>query len=409
MTSELTMPESFERVHHRLIDQLIARGALWSRPLIQAFRETPRHFFLARVFHHTRREGWREVGTRPPDRADLSLLYSDRALTTRLSSPGVQPPCPISSSTQPSLMAQMLEDLHLERGQRVLEIGTGTGYNAALLARVVGDITSLEVDRQVLNEAREHLARFPDRPVHFHHGDGRRGYPEGQPYDRLLITASTSALEPAWIEQLSEGGRLLAPMEVAPGLSYLIQGAGHRDHFTGRLTRPAYFMPLRAEGESGRENPDPCWLPDPGQLQAIAAPWSSWAERRPFSGTIGFVQGLVFLGWLQGLTVSCRQSDNGETTYGVGDLTQGHICWLGTSEWRVSGPLGRNLGNHLWQTFLSAGGPRPTEFRLRAYPPGASPERKATRSRCRLRFARQGTRCYQLWDLGEPRRRPEWA
>src|SRR5262245_61179175 len=126
-----------DEVHHDLIDWLIARGALWSPALIRAFRATPRQLFLDRVYHH-RGGGWREIDPANPDEEDLRLIYSDRALTTRLSDPSKGPPVAISSSSQPSLMAQMLEDMDLHPGQRVLEIGTGTGYNAALVAHVTG-------------------------------------------------------------------------------------------------------------------------------------------------------------------------------------------------------------------------------------------------------------------------------
>ena len=121
-----------------LIDRLIARGALWSPALMAAFRATPRQFFLERIHCHGE-PTWVEVDAANPSSEALRLVYSDRALTTRLEE-GVGPPVPVSSSSQPSLMAQMLEDLDLRPGLRCLEIGSGTGYNAALLAHVVGPV-----------------------------------------------------------------------------------------------------------------------------------------------------------------------------------------------------------------------------------------------------------------------------
>src|SRR5205807_3882795 len=105
--------------------------------------------------------------------------YSDHALVTHVSPAGREGPgLPISSSSQPSLMAQMLEDLRLEAGQRVLEIGAGTGYNAALLAHVVGPgrVVAIDVDRGVLAEAWDHLRAFADRQVDLRHTDGRAGF-----------------------------------------------------------------------------------------------------------------------------------------------------------------------------------------------------------------------------------------
>src|SRR5258708_4050422 len=152
------LPE-IEQAYQRLIDQLIARGALWSQPLIAAFRATPRHRFLDRVYHYQRQEGnWRVVPTQPLDKAGLKLVFADRALITRLSPSGPgQSPVPISSSSQPSLMAQMLEDLHAGPELDVLEIGSGTGYNAALLAAGGCRGGSLCLDPHVLAQAERDL------------------------------------------------------------------------------------------------------------------------------------------------------------------------------------------------------------------------------------------------------------
>jgi protein-L-isoaspartate(D-aspartate) O-methyltransferase len=406
------MRSAAEEAHHRLIDQIIARGALWSAPLVEAFRATPRHRFLDRVYHYTRQHGWREVQTRKPGRAELRLLYSDRALTTRLSGPAEgQPAVPISSSSQPSLMAQMLEDLRLAGGLRALEIGSGTGYNAALMASVVGRVVSVEVDRRVLAEAQEHLRRFPDRAVEFRHADGRVGLPDEAPFDRILVTAASPDLEPAWLEQLAPAGLVQAPLELAPGLAYLVRATVKGGCFEGRLTRPAYFMPLRAEGESGRSDGAgaSAVLPGPEGLQAVAAPWADWAERRAPGGGPSLLPALAFLGWLQGLAVSYQTLPDGRAAYAVGDMVQGHACWLGTREWRVTGPAGHDLGGRLWQTFLGAGGAWPTEFRLRAFPRDRGADGPPSAAGARLSFRRQGPRCVHLWELVEPRSRPVWS
>src|SRR5262245_42365728 len=203
-------PSAADQVNQEMVDRLIAQGALWSPALIAAFRATPRHRFIDRVFQYQRRHNcWHEVITRDPGPEELHLVYADRALITRLSpSRGREPEVPISSSSQPSLMAQMLEDLRPAPGQRVLEVGAGTGYNAALLAQVVGPgrVLSIDVDRQVLAEAWDHLRAFAELRVEVCHADGRCGYAEAAPFDRIMVTAATPDLEPAWLEQLAEGG-----------------------------------------------------------------------------------------------------------------------------------------------------------------------------------------------------------
>ncbi|HZV05966.1 MAG TPA: rRNA adenine N-6-methyltransferase family protein [Gemmataceae bacterium] len=403
-----------EEANQRLVDQLIARGALWSQPLIEAFRATPRHRFLQRVWHYQEQNGgWREVPTQVPGRQELRLLYADRALTTRLSEPAPGlPPMPISSSSQPSLMAEMLEDLRLEPGLKTLEIGAGTGYNAALLSHVVGRVISLEIDRRVLAEAEESLRAFPDRRVELRHGDGRLGCPEAAPFDRILITAAALDLEPAWLEQLSADGLLLVPLDLAPGLAFLVRGTCRGGVFDGRLTRPAYFMPLRDEMEGGRGNSSLSsrLLPVADTLPSVTAPWADWTGRKTPGAGPGLLPSLAFLGWLHGFTIGCQTLADGRTYYGIGDLVKGHACWLGLREWRVTGMAGRNLGLLLWRDFLDAGGPWPTEFRLRAVP-ADTPNAEITEEPADslLVFHRQGPRCRQMWTLEVRRQRPAWS
>jgi protein-L-isoaspartate(D-aspartate) O-methyltransferase len=408
------MSTAGEEANQRLVDQLIARGALWSQPLIESFRATPRHRFLQRVWHYQEQNGgWREVSTQTPGRQELRLLYADRALTTRLSEPAPGlPPMPISSSSQPSLMAEMLEDLRLEPGLKTLEIGAGTGYNAALLAHVVGRVISLEIDRRVLAEAEEALRAFPDRRVELRQGDGRLGCPEEALFDRILITAAALDLEPAWLEQLSEDGLLLTPLDLAPGLAYLVCGTCRGGVFEGRLTRPAYFMPLRDETEEGRGNSSSSsrLLPAADNLPSVTAPWADWAGRKSSSSGPGLLPSLTFLGWLHGFTIGCQSVADGRTFYGIGDLIKGHACWLGLREWRVTGMAGRNLGILLWRDFLDAGGPWPTEFRLRAVPADKlSVEFSEEEPDGVLVFNRLGPRCRQQWTLETRRRRPAWS
>jgi protein-L-isoaspartate(D-aspartate) O-methyltransferase len=393
-------PAATDRANHDLVDRLIAQGALWSPPLIAAFRATPRHSFLDRVYQYQRKQGrWREAVLHDPGPEELRLIYSDRALITRLSR--AAPPTPISSSSQPSLMAQMLEDLKPLPGQRVLEVGAGTGYNAALLAHRVGPgrVLSLDVDRAVLAEAAAHLRALPGRGVTLRHADGRLGCPEAAPYDRLMVTAATPDLEPAWLEQLAGGGLLLAPLVLAPGLAYVVRGTVSHGVFHGRLTRAAYFMPLRAEEEAGAPDSDGPWG---GALHPAPAPWAEWFDRRrPRMGWGGFIQALAFYAYLRGLAVS-YQSGDALPSFRVSGFADGCACVLGLNTWQVSGPAGRELAWQLWRDFLDAGGPWPTEFVLHASPAGGL---RADRPET---YLRDGPRCQHRWQLLESRERPVW-
>jgi protein-L-isoaspartate(D-aspartate) O-methyltransferase len=401
-----------DEVHQDLVDRLIARGALWSSPLIAAFRATPRHLFLDQVYHH-REGGWRIFDPQHLVEEDLRLIYSDRALTTRLSpSPTVGPSgsrgesdqVAISSSSQPSLMAQMLEDLRLCPGQRVLEIGAGTGYNAALLAHVVGALVwSIDVDREVLAGAQRHLAFLPDRGVELHHHDGRERFSLAAPFDRIQVTAATPDLEPAWLEQLVPGGLVQAPLDLAPGLAYVVQGKAHDGVLVGGLTRPAYFMPLRDEGEAGRDRNAPVSpLAGPERLAAVPAPWAGWDDRRPGAEPADFLPSLVFLAWLEGFALGYATCPDGRPGHGVVDLVHGQACWLGPHEWRISGKGGHEMGLRLWQQWLDLGGPHPEEWRLRA---ATDADQLGTPGEARAVYHRQGERFGQRWELPESRER----
>ena len=110
----------------------------------------------------------------------------------------------------------MLDRLDLREGMRVLEIGAGTGYNAALLKTIVGPrgrVVSVDLDREVARKARRalHLGGYSLRVVC---GDGHLGYDAAAPYDRIVLTAGSASIAPAWIEQLREGGLLELPLRM---------------------------------------------------------------------------------------------------------------------------------------------------------------------------------------------------
>src|SRR5688500_4168685 len=117
---------------------------------------------------------------------------------------------PISSSSAPSIMAPMLQALDLHPGHRVLEIGAGTGYNAALLAHLVGPkgkVVSVELEPDIARTARTVL-RSLDVRARVVAGDGHLGFAAGAPYDRIIVTAASSAVPRAWFDQLADGGLL---------------------------------------------------------------------------------------------------------------------------------------------------------------------------------------------------------
>jgi protein-L-isoaspartate(D-aspartate) O-methyltransferase len=182
----------YEALRSQLVQRLRERGALRTERVAAAFRRVPRHAFVPGV---------------PP--ADV---YADRSIAIKL-----QDGIPISSSSQPAIMAEMIEMLDLRGGERVLEIGAGTGYNAALLAELVGPagfVVTVDVDDELVREARRRLdaAGYPQVGVLC--ADGVRGDPDAAPFDRIIATVGVDAIPSAWIAQVREGGRLVAPLTI---------------------------------------------------------------------------------------------------------------------------------------------------------------------------------------------------
>ena len=207
-----------------LIATLRAAGLLDAR-LESAFHAIPRAAFLPNL---------------PPDQA-----YKDEALPIKHDENGSV----LSSSSQPSMMAIMLRQLDLKSGQNVLEIGTGTGYNAALLQQLVGDeghVTTVEIDAPLAELARANLQRVAMGSVLVVEGDGANGYAPRANYDRMMATAGIWDVPPTWVRQLKPDGLIVAPLwmegfEVSAALTLQQDGS-----LASEDNRLCGFIPLRA-------------------------------------------------------------------------------------------------------------------------------------------------------------------
>jgi protein-L-isoaspartate(D-aspartate) O-methyltransferase len=206
-----------------LVQTLQRSGAIRSPALAAAFRNVPRHRFLPGVA--------------------LADAYRDDAIITRRDPTGL----PSSSSSQPSIMAIMIEQAGLEPGHRVLEIGTGTGYNAAVMREIVGArgrVVTVDIQSDVAEEASAHLRAAGYGDVLVAAADGGYGYPAEAPYDRILLTASTSDISPHWRAQLREGGVLVVPLRLrTQGLSVAFEQRG--EELRSRSITCSGFMHLR--------------------------------------------------------------------------------------------------------------------------------------------------------------------
>src|ERR1700694_2004441 len=181
-----------QHLRNKLVSALRRGGWLSDDRVAEAFASVPRHVFV-------------------PDQP-LREVYTNRSFITKQLDG-----FPVSSSSEPAIMAVMVEELELEPGHRVLEIGAGTGYNAALLSRLVGksgSVTSIDIDAEVAQKAEEHLWRARGRSVVIAAADGGYGHAAGAPYDRIVATASCWQIPPAWIDQLVVGGLIVLPLRL---------------------------------------------------------------------------------------------------------------------------------------------------------------------------------------------------
>jgi protein-L-isoaspartate(D-aspartate) O-methyltransferase len=253
-----------------LAERLRDSGDLTDPAWVAAVAGTPRHVLVPKACQQGGDGNWAEVDT-----YESGLAYSTTTLVTR-----VVDGRPLSSSTKPDLMVRMLEILDVRDGQRVLEIGTGTGYNAALLAHRLGDenVCSVDVDPDLVRTARERLAGFGRRP-RLGVVDGGGGWPEHGPYDRIIATCAVPEVPSAWLGQLPEGGKVLVDVKVNTGAGNLVLLTKREDRLEGRFTkRWAAFMAMRHEGDVEPVEQPKAQRRSTRETAAPAMPWDDHRE-----------------------------------------------------------------------------------------------------------------------------------
>ena len=234
-----------------LVAALKSEGRL-SSPLVEAaFKEVPRHPFIDHFYlleRKDRRMQWQQVQPSTVQNTDawLRAVYANQPVVTAFDEYNT----PTSSSSSPDAMALMLEASELGPGLRVLEIGTGTGYNAALLAHIVGDphnIFTVEIDAALARRAQRILDQVAGEGITVNAGDGLCGYAPGAPYDRMIATGSYHKVPLDWLDQLQPGGILVMNLRGHLGACAFLKvvKSGPRRTAHGTFLAGSDFMELR--------------------------------------------------------------------------------------------------------------------------------------------------------------------
>jgi protein-L-isoaspartate(D-aspartate) O-methyltransferase len=212
------------RRRRMVAEQLVARG-ISDEAVLEAMLAVPRELFV------------------PP--AMERHAYEDGALSIGRG----------QTISQPYIVALMTELLQLHAGSRVLEVGTGSGYQAAVAARIAAEVWSVERLAYLHDRAAALLATLKVHNVHLLVADGRLGWPEQAPYDAVIVTAATQQAPPALLAQLAEGGRLVVPLGAASSTQILTAITRRGNEFRSEAGIPCRFVPLIEGDEAASSDP----------------------------------------------------------------------------------------------------------------------------------------------------------
>ena len=196
-----------------LVDRLARGGVVRDPRVLEVMRAVPRHAFAPNL--------------------TLAEAYADRAQPIGLE----------QTISQPTVVGEMTAALELTGRERVLEIGTGSGYQAAILARLAKEVYTIELLTPLGEAARQRLARLGYPNVHVRIGDGYAGWPEAAPFDRVIVTAAPDEIPPALLAQLADGGVLVAPVGPA-GRQELLRYRKRDGGFAIDHLAAVHFVPM---------------------------------------------------------------------------------------------------------------------------------------------------------------------
>ena len=367
----MTETEYSARLLQDFIDMLRVIGSLKSRPIERALQEVPRHLFVDRMHPLGKQKSFIEIDPQRPTKRQLERIYSDDALLSHKNPP--------SSTSQPSLVVQMLETLRIHPGDRVLEIGAGTGWNAALMAYLAGPrghVVTIDIQGHVAHAARRHLKRLAIENAMVVTGDGAKGYTKGAPYDRLITTVTCPEVFPTWWEQLAPGGVMLVTLSDLPGESWclLVKLTKRKDHLSGEVVSLPGFMLF-----TGKHKVMPLWDQAKKRIDRFAGRRPAARERAFWAGIEEWRRewvrrDLAFFARLQGFdVVPLMRSGQGRDpikgnfvlstsdTEGTCLIDEQHLTAYGSTDCF-------HRFKKVKATWLSIGAPSRTQYRVEVWP-----------------------------------------
>ena len=342
------------------VSMLKANQCLKSARLEHAVRAAPRQWFVDQM--HTRSKYLRfiDVNTSRPTKHQLERIYSDEPLLIRRDPP--------SSTSQPSLVMNMLEALDIRPGARVLEIGAGTGWNAALMAHLVessGSVVSIDNQPDVARSARRHIKRAGLKNVHIVTGDGANGHPKAAPYDRLITTVSCPDVFPAWLQQLKPSGIAVITLSELPGESWclMLKLRKAKTHLTGEVANLTGFMLFTGQHGTPPTASQAQQRLDEHAGAKVRKHRAVWAIL-PGQGDIAMRRDLAFFAHLEGLRVESlgnRFVLSAPDHRGLCVLDNAHIDVIGGTECY-------RLYEKIQDKWLHLGAPKRLQYRVEVWP-----------------------------------------
>jgi protein-L-isoaspartate(D-aspartate) O-methyltransferase len=208
--------DNFERERNIMVREQLQRRDIYDHRVLEAMRQIPRHIFVPAEHQH--------------------MAYVDG-------------PLPIGGGqtiSQPYIVALMTQMLELAGDEKVLEVGTGSGYQAAILGGLAREVHTIERDPDLARNAAELLIHLGFDNIFIHIGDGSEGWPPTAPYDAILVTAAAPHAPLPLLEQLEDGGRMIIPVGSA-GSQFLERWERHGPDFSHESLVPVAFVPLRGK------------------------------------------------------------------------------------------------------------------------------------------------------------------